>query len=168
MTKSELQIELEKFRDQVIEEAKENLRRLGKDGGKLIDSIEGRVQANENSFEMEFSMEDYGIFQDKGVSGKRKKYNTEFTYKDKMPPPRAFDKWIVRKGIAPRKKGKFASRKSLQFMIARGVYMNGIKPSLFFTKPFEKAFKKLPDTLVEAFGLDAVKLFDESIYLTEK
>lgn len=168
MTKSELQIELEKFRDQVIEEAKENLRRLGKDGGKLIDSIDGRVKANENSFEMEFSMEDYGIFQDKGVSGKRKKYNTEFTYKDKMPPPRAFDKWIVRKGIAPRKKGKFASRKSLQFIIARGVYMNGIKPSLFFTKPFEKAFKKLPDTLVEAFGLDAVKLFDESIYLTQK
>ena len=168
MTKSELQIELEKFRDQVIEEAKENLRRLGKDGGKLIDSIEGRVQANDNSFEMEFSMEDYGIFQDKGVSGKRKKYNTEFTYKDKMPPPRAFDKWIVRKGIAPRKQGKFASRKSLQFMIARGVYMNGIKPSLFFTKPFEKAFKELPDTLIEAFGLDAVKLFDESIYLTQK
>jgi hypothetical protein len=168
MTKSELQIELEKFRDQVIEQAKNNLTRLGKDGGKLYDSIEGRVKANENSFEMEFSMEDYGIFQDKGVSGKRKKYNTEFTYKDKMPPPRAFDKWIVRKGIAPRKKGKFASRKSLQFIIARGVYMNGIKPSLFFTKPFEKAFKQLPDTLVEAFGLDAVKLFDESIYLTQK
>lgn len=168
MTKSELQIELEKFRDQVIEQAKNNLSRLGKDGGKLYDSIEGRVKANENSFEMEFSMEDYGMFQDKGVSGKRKKYNTEFSYKDKMPPPRAFDKWIVRKGIAPRKKGKFASRKSLQFMIARGVYMNGIKPSLFFTKPFEKAFKQLPDTLIEAFGLDAVKLFDESIYLTEK
>ena len=168
MTKSELQIELEKFRDQVIEEAKKNLSRLGKDGGKLYDSIEGRVKANDNSFEMEFSMEDYGIFQDKGVSGKRKKYNTEFSYKDKMPPPRAFDKWIVRKGIAPRKQGKFASRKSLQFMIARGVYMNGIKPSLFFTKPFEKAFKELPDTLVEAFGLDAVKLFNESIYLTEK
>jgi len=168
MTKSELQIELEKFRDFVIEEAKKNLSRLGKDGGKLYDSIEGRVQANENSFEMEFSMEDYGIFQDKGVSGKRKKYNTEFSYKDKMPPPRAFDKWIVRKGIAPRKQGKFASRKSLQFMIARGVYMNGIKPSLFFTKPFEKAFKELPDNLIEAFGLDAVKLFDESIYLTQK
>jgi len=168
MTKSELQIELEKFRDFVIEEAKKNLSRLGKDGGKLYDSIEGRVQANENSFEMEFSMEDYGIFQDKGVSGKRKKYNTEFSYKDKMPPPRAFDKWIVRKGIAPRKQGKFASRKSLQFMIARGVYMNGIKPSLFFTKPFEKAFKELPDNLIEAFGLDAVKLFNESIYLTQK
>lgn len=168
MTKSELQIELEKFRDYVIEQAKNNLTRLGKDGGKLYDSIEGRVKANENSFEMEFSMEEYGIYQDKGVSGKKKKYNTPFEYRNSPPPPRAFDKWAVRKGLAPRKKGKFASRKSLQFIIARGVYMNGIKPSLFFTKPFEKAFKQLPDTLVEAFGLDAVKLFDESIYLTQK
>lgn len=168
MTKSELQIELEKFRDYVIQQSQNNLSRLGKGGGKLYDSIEGRVKANQNSFEMEFSMEDYGIFQDKGVSGKRKKYNTEFSYKDKMPPPRAFDKWIVKKGLSPRKQGKFASRKSLQFMIARGVYMNGIKPSLFFTKPFEKAYKKLPDTLVEAFGLDAIKLFNESIYLIGK
>lgn len=168
MTKSELQIELEKFRDYVIEQAKNNLSRLGKDGGKLYDSIEGRVKANDNSFEMEFSMEDYGIFQDKGVSGKERKYNTEFSYKDKMPPPRAFDKWMVRKGIAPRKNGKFQSRKGLQFAIARSVFKNGIKPSLFFTKPFEKAFKQLPEDLIEAFGLDAVKLFNESIYLTEK
>lgn len=168
MNKSELQIELEKFRDYVIEQAKNNLSRLGKDGGKLYDSIEGRVQANDNSFEMEFTMEDYGIFQDKGVSGKERKYNTEFSYKDKMPPPRAFDKWIVRKGIAPRKQGKFQSRKGLQFAIAKSVFKNGIKPSLFFTKPFEQAYKQLPDNLIEAFGLDAVKLFNESIYLTEK
>jgi hypothetical protein len=39
---------------------------------------------------------------------------------------------------------------------------------MFFTKPFEKAFKQLPEDLIEAFGLDAVKLFNESIYLTEK
>jgi hypothetical protein len=38
--------------------------------------------------------------------------------------------------------------------------MNGIKPSLFFTKPFEKAFKKLPDVLVDKYGLDAEQLFD--------
>jgi hypothetical protein len=26
---------------------------------------------------------------------------------------------------------------------------------LFFTKPFEKAFKKLPDVLIDKYGLDA-------------
>lgn len=168
MTKSELQIELEKFRDFVIEQAKNNLSRLGKDGGKLYDSIEGRVKANKNSFEMEFSMEEYGIYQDKGVSGKKKKYNTPFKYTNSPPPTSAFDKWAVRKGLAPRKKGKFASRKSLQFALSRHIFNQGIYPSMFFTKPFEKAFKQLPDDLIEAFGLDAVKLFNESIYLTKK
>lgn len=167
MNKSELQNELNKFRDYVIKESQNNLRKLGKDGGKLYDSIEGRVKANANSFEMEFSMEEYGIYQDKGVSGKYKKYKTDFKYTTKMPPSKAFDKWIVRKGLAPRKNGKFASRKSLSFAIARSVYNNGIKPSLFFTKPFDKAYKKLPNDLVEAFGLDAIKLFNESIYLVK-
>lgn len=169
MNKSELQVELEKFRDYVISQAKANLTRMGKkSSGKLYDSIDGRVKANNNSFEMEFWMEEYGSYQDKGVSGKHRKFDTEFSYKDKMPPPKAFDRWIVKKGLAPRKKGKFKSRKSLSFLIARSVYNNGIKPSLFFTKPFEKAFNKLPNDLVEAFGLDAVKLFNETIYPIEK
>jgi hypothetical protein len=113
---------------------------------------------------MEFTMEDYGVFQDAGVSGTKKKYNTPYSYKSKMPPVKAFDKWIVRKGLAPRKSGgQFSSRKSLAFLIARSVFRNGIKPSLFFTKPFEAAYKKLPQELVEAYGLDAIELFNEQI-----
>jgi hypothetical protein len=113
---------------------------------------------------MEFSMEEYGFYQDKGVSGIKKKYNTDFKYTNKMPPAKAFDKWIVRKGLAPRDKGKFKSRKSLSFLIARSVYFNGIKPSLFFTKPFEAAVKRLPEQLVEAFGIDAIKLFNTTTF----
>jgi hypothetical protein len=135
---------------------------MGKDStGKLSQSIKGEVKEMPNSISMYFQMEAYGFFQDKGVSGIKKKYNTEFSYTTKMPPPSKLDKWIVRKGIAPRdKKGKLMSRKGLQFAIARGIFMNGIKPSLFFTKPFEKAFKKLPDALITKYGLDAEQLFD--------
>ena len=100
-------------------------------------------------------MANYGTFVDRGVSGIKKKYNTPYSYKDKMPPPRKLDKWIVRRGIAPRgEDGRFISRKSLQFLIARSIYNNGIKPSLFFTKPFEKYYKNMPEVLQEAFGLD--------------
>jgi len=100
-------------------------------------------------------MENYGTFVDKGVSGKKKKYKTPYAYKDKMPPPSKLDKWIVNRGIAPRDKdGRFISRKSLQFAIARSIYNNGIKPSLFFTKPFQKYYKNLPQELLEGFGLD--------------
>jgi hypothetical protein len=169
MKQSELQLELNKFRDYVVSQAKSNLTRQGKNSSKsLYNSIKGNVKANPNSFEMDFSMEEYGFYQDKGVSGIKKKYNTDFKYTNKMPPAKAFDKWVVRKGLAPREKGKFKSRKSLSFAIARSVYYNGIKPSLFFTKPFEKAIKRLPDDLVEAFGLDAIKLFNNTVFPNQK
>ena len=169
MKQTELQLELNKFRDYVVSQAKANLTRQRKNVSKgLYNSIKGNVKANPNSFEMDFSMEEYGFYQDKGVSGIKKKYNTDYKYTNKMPPAKAFDKWVVRKGLAPREKGKFKNRKSLSFAIARSVYINGIKPSLFFTKPFEKAFKRLPEDLVEAFGLDAIKLFNSTTFPNQK
>jgi hypothetical protein len=60
------------------------------------------------------------------------------------------------------------SRKTLKFLMARSIYMSGIKPSLFFTKPFEAAFKRLPDDLIEKFGLDAEKLFMNTTFKNEK
>jgi len=144
------------FRNYVVKESKSNLTRLKKSSSKkLYNSIKGTVKVSKNSMTVDFSMEDYGLFQDKGVSGKKTKYKTPYTYKSKMPPPKKLDKWIVRKGIAPRnEKGQLMTRKSLQFVIARGIYINGIKPSLFFTKPFEKAYKRMPNELIEKYGLD--------------
>ena len=163
--KAEIQKELERFRDYVVSQSKRNLSRLKKNSSKkLYNSIKGNVKAMPNSISIQFTMENYGVFQDAGVSGTKKKYNTPYSYKSKMPPAKAFDKWIVRKGIAPRKSGgQFASRKSLAFLIARSVFRNGIKPSLFFTKPFEAAYKRLPEELVEKYGLDALKLFNQQI-----
>lgn len=153
---------LEKFRDKVILESKQNLRKLNKGGGNLENSIKGGdVRITERSLQFEIEMEDYGFFQDKGVSGKRRKYDTPYSFRNKMPPPRKLDKWIVRKGIAPRdEKGRFISRKSLQFLIARSIFYNGIKPSLFFTKPFLKYAKTLPKELEKAYALDTQAFLD--------
>jgi hypothetical protein len=90
------------------------------------------------------------------------------SYRQEPPPPKAFDKWIVRKGLTPRNSaGQFTSRKSLQFALSRFIFKNGIKPSLFFTRPFENAYKKLPQDLLEKYGLDAIKLFNETLYNIE-
>jgi len=153
---------LDEFKAYVIQQAKSNLTRMKKNSSKtLYNSIDGFVKEYKNSISIYFEMEDYGFYQDQGVSGTKKKYDTPYSYKSKMPPPSKLDKWIVRKGIAPRKQGgQFVSRKSLQFLIARSIYTNGIKPSLFFTKPFEAAFKKLPDELIEKYGLDIEQLFE--------
>ena len=160
-----VQAELNAFAKYVISQSRANLTRGKKNASKdLWNSLKYSVKVSKNSFELSFLMEEYGLYQDKGVSGIKKKYNTPYSYKDKMPPPRKLDKWIVRKGIAPRdKNGKFMSRKTLQFLIARSIFTKGIKPSLFFTKPFNKAFKNLDKDLVDAFRLDVEKLMANSI-----
>lgn len=158
-----VQDELNRFAKYIVQQSKSNLTKSKKNASKaLYNSLGYDIKVSKNSFQLEFLMEDYGIFQDKGVSGVKKKYNTPYKYINKMPPPSKMDKWIVRKGLKGTrdKKGRFISRKSLQFMIARSIYNNGIKPSLFFTKPFEKAFKNIDKDLVEAFKLDMEKLIE--------
>ena len=164
VSKKQTEQALKQFINEVVSKARTNLAKRGKNAtGNLSKSISGDYKVSENSFELSFSMEDYGTFQDLGVSGKKVKYKTDYSYKDKMPPPSALDKWIVRKGIAPRdKSGKFTGRKissvgfkkSIQFLIARSIFFNGIKPTLFFTDAFNSGFKGLDETITEAYGLD--------------
>ena len=161
---------LNDFRDNVIREAKKNLSRQNT-SGKLRDSLKSTVKESKNSVQISFEMEEYGFYQDRGVKGKKSGKSLDgYKYTDKMPPPKAFDKWVIRKGIAPRNnKGQFKGRsissvgfrKSITFLIARSIYSKGIKPSLFFTKPFEKFFKRLPDELVDKYGLEVENLFDQ-------
>jgi hypothetical protein len=56
----------------------------------------------------------------------------------------------------------------LGFWLQKRIFAQGIKPSLFFTKPFEAAFKRLPDELIEKFGLDAMNLFKQTQFKNEK
>lgn len=163
MLNEELHKALSKFARDVVKQSKRNLKSK-KSTGKLSRSLDYDIKVSKNSFSLDFLMEAYGSFIDKGVSGKNKKYNTPFKYKNKRPPSSKFDKWTIRKGIAPRdSEGKFINRKSLNYLIARSIYYNGIKPSLFFTKPFEKAFKNLPDDLIKAYGLEVDEFLDHTL-----
>ena len=172
LDREEVQNELDKFRKYVIQQTKSNLTKTKKNSSKkLYDSLKGVSKVNPNSISLYFEMLDYGVYQDKGVKGLKSNYvenkNTPYSFKKGVPSKQMLknlDKWIVRKGIAPRDdKGKFINRKSLKFAIARSIFNKGIKASLFFTKPFEKAYKKLPNELIEAYGLDITKNFIDTI-----
>lgn len=149
---------LKVWTDVVVDRAKRELLRQGKSvSGALLKSIQSGEPILENdTLSTNIQMAKYGEFVDKGVSGIKKKYNTPYSYKSKMPPTKKLDKWVVRRGIAPRdEKGKFLPRKSVLFLIARGIYMNGMKPSLFLTTPFNNMRKQLPIKLSTAFTEDA-------------
>lgn len=156
-----LKIALEQLRDNVVNKAKRNLQGAKKiSSGALYNSIKGGdVKVSKKSIEFYIEMEEYGDYVDKGVNGIKSAYTTPYSYKNKMPPPSALDKWIVKKGIAPRdEKGKFINRKSLQFMIARSIFNNGFKPTLFLTKPFEEEYKKLENQLDTILFADAEEM----------
>ena len=147
---------LNAFKKFVIQQSRSRLTKSRKNvNKKLYNSIDGEVKVNPNSFSLSFFMEDYGVYQDKGVSGTKKKYNTPFSYTTKMPPRQTLEDWVSKRRFQFRdKQGKFMSYKTMSFLIQKSIFEKGIKPSLFFTKPFEQGFKKLPDELLEAYGLD--------------
>ncbi len=148
---------LNKFAKRVIQQSRTRLTKSKKNASKdLYNSLRYDLTTSAAAFILNFFMEEYGIYQDRGVSGKKRKYNTPFSYKDKMPPPKALDKWMVRRNIKGTRdaQGRFIKRKSLQYLLARSIYNKGIKPSNFFTKSFEQAFDKLPEDMVKAYRLD--------------
>lgn len=149
---------LESFKKFVIQQARTRLTKGNKNvSDELYNSLKGRVKEMPNSILVEFEMEEYGMYQDKGVSGTKKKYNTPYSYTSKMPPTKPLSQWAKKRNIRLRdEQGRFTrgNYNTIGYLIARSIYRKGIKPSLFFTKPFEQAFKKLPDELVKKFGLD--------------
>ena len=170
MTYNNLKEALAEVRDLIVKESKENLVAAKKGGGALEDSIKGTpVTESGSSLMFQILMEDYATFVDKGVSGTKTKYDTPYSYTDKMPPPSALDKWTVRKGIAPRDdKGRFMERKTLQFLIARSIYRDGIKPSLFYTEPYHKYLKNISKRLEKAYRVDVRDFTDFTIKQTQK
>lgn len=149
---------LEAFKKFVIQQARTRLSKNNKNiSKKLYDSLDAIIKVTPNAIQVQFLMEEYGLYQDKGVSGTQKKYNTPYSYTSKMPPIKPLAEWAKTKNIRLRdEQGKYkkGNYNTIGYLIARSIYRKGIKPSLFFTKPFEQGFKKLPEELAKTFALD--------------
>lgn len=149
----------DKFGKYVVQQARTNLTKKKKNvSKKLYESISYDMRASQSgaSFSFDFKMEDYGEFQDRGVSGIKKKYNTPYSFKNKKPPIGPLDKWIVRRGFKSIRdeQGRFIKRRSLAFAIQNKIYRDGIKPSHFFSRAFALGYKRMPEEIRKAFKLD--------------
>jgi len=166
---------IKKFRDYVIQQSRSNLTKGGKNVSKeLYNSIKGEIVTDKGFSIVGFSMDDYGMFQDKGVKGKSssaKAPNSPFQFKGgggkgKGGLTQGINKWVRAKGFQFRDKktGKFMSYQATAFLITRSIFHKGIKPSLFFTKPFEAGYKKYIDVdLIKAFGQDVETMVDYNL-----
>ena len=169
---------IQMFRDYVIKESKDNLNRSKHNNTKgLYNSIKGEIVTEDKYTIVGFSMDNHGMFVDQGVKGadpskvsKNAKItgqqapDSPFSFKSKRPPSKFLEDWAKKKNIRLRdEKGRFkqGSYKTIGMIIAKNIWARGIKPSLFFTKPFEAGYKKYIDVdLIKAFGQDIDTIID--------
>ena len=94
------------------------------------------------------------------VTGKRKRspYSFRTTASKKTNTfYKSLDSWIIRRGLAPRDdKGKFVSRKSLKYIVARGIKAKGIEGISFYSQPIAASRNKLKKDLLQKFGEDVL------------
>jgi len=173
MSTKNLDTILEKYADFVVEQSKKNLAKNKKGGGALYNSITYDLRTETNIFLLDFLMEDYGDFVDRGVQGMTSTYPetraalSPFKYgksygtgngglTNAIYNPKTKTGWLKKKKFQwrDRKTGRFLSYETMSYLIARSIYQKGLKANLFFTKPFEKGLKELPDEMLEAFSLD--------------
>jgi len=160
-----LEKELERFFKQLIKQSRKNLKSDGSNAsGNLSRNMTYQVKENKNSFEADFLLpkipgqsKSYGEFINYGVKGVESGKSLKgYKYKNKKPPIKFLKTWLKQKT------GKFRTRDLTQraFMVQNAVYKKGIRPTEFFSEPFEKLFATLPEELVEAYGLDVDDFID--------
>lgn len=174
MDLSNTEIAFERFAKAVVKQAKSNLtrekHRVTSKLYKSLDNWDVKVSRN-GSVTLEFNMEDYGVFQDRGVKGAKtrkapnQRENTPYKFTNKMPPFKDLRKWVQARGFQFRdsKTGRFKSYDQTARTIQRSIFNKGIPQTLFFTKPFRRQFDNLPENILDAFGRDVDRFLKEFI-----
>ena len=170
LRKNNVEKYLRHFAESVIKKGKQILKAKGKEG-KLSNSFKYRLESTNEGYNLVFKAADYATFVDKGVSGTKttrtyhnvfgKRERSPFKYTTKQPPASVLDKWIIKKGIAPRTKtGQFMERKSLQFLIARSIKSKGLAATSFFSKPMSVELAKFDTEILKNFKADVITHFE--------
>jgi hypothetical protein len=165
---------LEKYKNYVIQQARANLSKGRNNMSKtLYNSLRGEVVSEQDYAIIGFRMELYGQFLDEGVrganpslvkNGKQNAANSRFRFKSKRPPAGQIAEWAKKRGIRLRgENGQFekGNYKTLGFIIANRIYAQGIKPTLFFTKPFQAGYKKyIQEQMPSEVAIDVDRIID--------
>ena len=169
MSTTNIENYLESFAKQVVVDARKNLA-ASKGDTELAKTISFKTVSTSEGIDIQFLMAEYGSYVDKGVKGKGgvipngkykgnhggrrwfinwkgKRQDSPFQFGTGSGPKggltKALDKWIVKKGIAPRnEKGEFMSRKSIKYLIARSIYIRGIHGISFFQRSLGDNYKE--------------------------
>jgi len=141
---------LKSFSDYVIQQSRTRLTKKKQNYTReLYDSLKYDFEKADDGFIVDFKMEEYGEYQDRGVKGVNSNYienkNSPFSYKPSSNlrgleyNTGIFSKWAKSKIKLARSKktGRFITYKSMGYILADSIKKKGIKATMFFTKSFE-------------------------------
>lgn len=164
MLSDAVNIALGRMGREVVRKSKRNLstkkrRRVasGKQVTSKIDNtgeLSGSMKYKLSRGTLTFEMVDYGEYVDEG----RKP--------GKYAPPQVIEEWVKSKPVRLRdKKGRFMRQtpkamQSLAFLINRGIHDYGIRPTKFFSKPFNFEYNKMGKRIPEAIDRNIKTLFN--------
>ena len=164
------------FGKYMVKQSRANLTRADRGNGKLYKSISYKIDdSKKDTVEWSFYMENYGVFQDQGVrgarpsdvkNGRQKAPNSPFSYRSKMPPMEPLRNWAKSKNIRFRdEKGRFTKGNydRIAYWLQKRIFAQGLKPSYFYTKPFDRAWNNLPDEIFDSFQIEINTAIDKSL-----
>ena len=120
----------------------------------LSQSVQGKVSNENGSITAYIEMQEYGKYLLLGVRGakeSRRAPSSPFAFKNKMPPVKALEPWIIKKGI------KMPNGKPLSpFALSRSIFNRGLSPKANFILPVwnEKVAEKFKEKIQQAIGAE--------------
>lgn len=107
---------------------------------KLSKSIKGVLTQSGKDIIINVEALEYFSYQDRGVSGTKKKYNTPFSYRDKRPPASVFK--------------PYTSTLASQYAMATSIFEKGIKPKNVLQPELDSSLTPLYEAILEDFTRD--------------
>ena len=132
---------LKSYGKYIVRQARGILKKRGKNvTGKLSKSLRYEIVESKEGYDIQFLASKYAAFVNKGVSGTQGRR----TYIDKDG----------NRKLSPFKFKKQPPRKSLAFLIARGIKRKGIPAASFYTQPLSYSFNKFKKDMMQHFKTD--------------
>ncbi len=118
----------------------------------LSQSVEGKIRTENGNIIAYIEMQEYGKYLLLGVRGakeSRRAPSSPFAFRNKMPPVKALEPWIAKKGI------KLPNRKPLSpYALSRSIFNRGLSPKANFILPVwnERVADKYREKIQEAIS----------------
>tara|TARA_R100001440_G_scaffold53897_1_gene73705 strand:+ start:3687 stop:4262 length:576 start_codon:yes stop_codon:yes gene_type:complete len=185
MVNRRLENSINDFGQKLVNLSAGNLQRRGKGGGNLESSLKYSINVNNDVYTLDFIMEDYGAFVDKGVSGaggkiktgkhagtydginqyknwKSEVLNTPFRFgsgRSSGSIYKGIGSFIRKKGLQPRNElGQFQTTVGLKIAMVKVLWTKGIKGISFFQNALRVTYKNFQNQFAKEFNLSVIDL----------